>query len=126
MATACDIVWKALVQFKASVSQEDACIFQDTTHEDLRDGILQIEKELGRRWDLRFMRRIEPFLESMANYGPVIEVFSQGYSLMAFVWVSCALDVLRGPYLPGRVLGPDQAYATRTSFLITTNDMPNE
>ena len=97
MATGCDIVRKALDQFKASVSQEDACIFRDTTHKDLRDGILQIEEELGRRLELRFMRRIEPFLESMASYGPVIEAFAQGFSPMAFVWVSRAFDVLRGP-----------------------------
>lgn len=121
MATGCDIIRKALDQFEASVSQEDACTFRDTTHKNLWDGIRQLEDELGHRLDLRFMRRIEPFLDSMASYGPVIEVFTQGFSPMAFVWVSCVFNVLRGPYLPGSVLGPDQACATRTSFLITRN-----
>ena len=77
MATGSDIVKRALDQFVATVSQDDLRTFSDTTYKDLWEGARQIEQEQGRRLDLR----------SMTSYGPVIEVFTQGFSPMAFVWV---------------------------------------
>ena len=87
MASGCHIVKSALDRFKSVISSDDHRTFLDTDYKDLWEGIRAIEDEQGRRLDLRFMRRIEPFLVSMESYGPVIEVFSQGFSPMAFVWV---------------------------------------
>ena len=87
MTTAGDVVNKALEQFKLTLNPDDARTFSDTTYRDLWEGARAVEKELGRQKDLRFMRRIEPFLVSMRSYGPTIEVFAQGFSPMAFVWV---------------------------------------
>ena len=88
MASASDLVKKALDQFKSTLSSDDARTFMDTTYGDLWEGAREIEREQGRRMDIRFMRRIEPFLESMGSYAGVIEVFCQGYPPMAFVWVN--------------------------------------
>lgn len=87
MATGETIVRKALDQLKSTISPEDVRTFSNTSLEDLWREARKIEYEQGARLDLRCMRRIEPLLRSLESYASVIEVFCQGYSPMAFVWV---------------------------------------
>ena len=88
MATGGDIVKKAIEQLTSTLTSEDERIFMDTSLEDLWKEARRIEHGQGQRRDLRFMRRIESFIRTMESYAGVIEVFCQGYSPMAFVWVS--------------------------------------
>ena len=87
MATGEEIVKKALDQLKSSLTAEDVRTFSNTSLEDLWREARKIEKEQAARLDLRFMRRVERFVRSLESYAGVIEVFCQGYSPMAFVWV---------------------------------------
>ena len=87
MATGEEIVKKALDQLKSSLTAEDVRTFSHTSLEDLWREARNIEKEQAARLDLRFMRRVERFVRSLESYAGVIEVFCQGYSPMAFVWV---------------------------------------
>ena len=87
MATGRDIVEQAINQLKQTLKPDDHRFFLDTNLEEVWREAQNIEYEQGQRRDLRFMRRIEAFLQSMESYAPVIEVFCQGYSPMAFVWV---------------------------------------
>ena len=87
MATGEEIVKKALDQLKSSLTAEDVRTFSNTSLEDLWREARNIEKEQAARLDLRFMRRVERFVRSLESYAGVIEVFCQGYSPMAFVWV---------------------------------------
>ncbi len=87
MATGEAIVKKALDQLKSTLTAEDAHMFSNTSLEDLWREVRKVEHEQGARLDLRFMRRLEPFLRSLESYAGVIEVFCQGYAPMAFVWV---------------------------------------
>ena len=87
MATGEVIVKKALDQLKSTITTEDVRMFSDTSLEDLWREARKVEQEQGTRMDLRFMRRLEPFLRSLESYASVIEVFCQGYAPMAFVWV---------------------------------------
>ena len=88
MATGQDIVEKAINGLKSSLSGEDERTFAKTSLDDVWQEARKIEKGQGRRLDLRFMRRIEPFLSSLESYAGVLEVFCQGYSPLAWVWVS--------------------------------------
>ena len=88
MATGGDIVEKAIEQLTLTLTPEDKRFFMDTKLEDVWKEARNIEHEQGQRRDLRFMRRIESFIRTMEGYSGVIEVFCQGYSPMAFVWVS--------------------------------------
>ena len=92
MTTGRDIVTRALEQFKLTLTPDDARTFSATTNEDLWEGLRRIEEEQGMRLGLRFMRRIEPFLVAMESYAPIIEVFCQGFSPMAWAWV-CFLSI---------------------------------
>lgn len=87
MATGEEIVKKALDQLKSTLTAEDVRMFSNTSLEDLWREARNVEVEQGARQDLRFMRRIQPFLRSLESYASVIEVFCQGYAPMAFVWV---------------------------------------
>ena len=87
MAVGRTTVKKALDQLKSTITPDDARAFSDTTLESVWQGALEIEREQGARLDLRFMRRIQPFLKSLESYASVIEVFCQGFSPMAYVWV---------------------------------------
>ena len=87
MATGEAIVRKALDQLKATLTPEDVRMFSNTSIEDLWREVRKVEDEQGARRDLKYMRRLERFLRSLESYAGVIEVFCQGYSTMAFVWV---------------------------------------
>lgn len=87
MASGEAVVLKALEDLKATVTLEDAHTFTNTSLQQIQEEAWNIEKEQAARLDLRFMRRIEPYLASLEGYAGVIEVFCQGYSPMAFVWV---------------------------------------
>lgn len=92
MATAEAIVKKALDQLKSTLTAEDVRMFSNSSLEDLWREARKVENEQGARLDLRFMRRLEPFLRSLESYAGVIEVFCQGYAPMAFVWVGQGRD----------------------------------
>lgn len=87
MATGEAIVTKALDQLKSTLTPEDVRMFSNTSLEGLWTEARKVEQEQGARLELRFMRRLEPFLRSLESYASVIEVFCQGYAPMAFVWV---------------------------------------
>ena len=98
MATGRAIAKKALDQLNRTLSPEDARFFLDTTLEDLWKEARRIEYEQGQRMDLRFMRRVEGFLQTMESYSGVIEVFCQGFSPMAFVWVTLVESLTPKPF----------------------------
>lgn len=87
MATGRAIVQKSLDQLKSTITQGDTHTFRDTNLEAVWQAAREIEQEQGARLDLRFMRRIEPLLRTLESYAPTIEVFCQGFSPMAFIWV---------------------------------------
>lgn len=103
MATGEAIVKRALDHMKSTLTTEDVRVFSNTSLEDLWREARKVENEQGARLDLRFMRRLEPFLRSLESYTGVIEVFCQGYSPMAFIWVPSMVDYLtmRLTFLPG-------------------------
>ena len=83
----------SLDQLKSTITPGDAHTFSDTRLEHVWRAAREIEREKGARLDLRFMRRIEPLLRSLESYAPTIEVFCQGFSPMAFVWVILNTDL---------------------------------
>lgn len=87
MATGRAIVRKSLDQLQSTITHRDTHTFRDTNLGEVWQAAREIEQEQGARLDLRFMRRLEPLLRTLESYAPTIEVFCQGFSPMAFVWV---------------------------------------
>lgn len=88
MATGLALVETAIENLKSTLTIEDIRTFSNTKLGDVWREARRIEDEQGTRMDLRFMRRVEPFLHSLESYAGVFEVICQGYSPMAWVWVN--------------------------------------
>ncbi|KAG8532186.1 uncharacterized protein KY384_003827 [Bacidia gigantensis] len=86
MATGASTVEEALEKLRCSISTTDEIMFRDTNLAGLWETIRNIEKEQRLHEELRFMRRIEPFIDTLTAYTTVIDTLCQGYSPMAFVW----------------------------------------
>ena len=88
MATGQAIVLRALTQMKSTLTDADKRMFSETGAAEVWREARTIEKELADRRELLYMKRIEPYLHTLESYAGVLEVFCQGYSPMAFVWVN--------------------------------------
>ena len=80
----------ALEAFKASagLSAEELRGFQLSSLTDLQTSIGIIQHEQSRTRTRRYMKRLEPFLKTVEEYGKVIEVFVNSSEMLAFVWVA--------------------------------------
>lgn len=79
---------EAFDKLTETFSSEDIGEFQSTTLQDVRNAAQAIERRQSQRQSLQNLRRIQPFLEFMQRYADVLEVICQGYSPIAWVWVS--------------------------------------
>ena len=79
---------EAFDKLTQTFSNEDIGDFQSTTLQDVQNAAQAIERRQSQRQSLQNLRRIQPFLEFMQRYAGVLEVICQGYSPIAWVWVS--------------------------------------
>ncbi|KAH8722372.1 hypothetical protein GQ44DRAFT_360783 [Phaeosphaeriaceae sp. PMI808] len=90
---------KALSDFKstAGLSLEELRSFEQTSLDELKDAIATIQNDQRTSRKLRYLKRLEPFLDAMEQYGKIIEVFLNVSGIIAFVWASetCLFTVLR-------------------------------
>lgn len=78
---------------KAGLSQDELKDFQMTSLDDLKLQISIIQNDQRQSKKLRYLKRLAPFLDSMEQYGRIIEVFLNVSDIIAFVWV--CLDTLK-------------------------------
>ncbi|KAI0376807.1 hypothetical protein F5Y04DRAFT_273551 [Hypomontagnella monticulosa] len=81
---------QALENFKASaeLSEEELQSFQFTKIEDVQASMMTLQRQQSKSKRLRYMRRLEPFFNTMVEYGKVIEVFVNTSEMLAFIWVA--------------------------------------
>jgi hypothetical protein len=79
---------EALTTFKKTLSKKHQENFKNTSLEELKKDIaeLQAKQQSSRR--MQNLNRIKPFLEAMDQFGKVIEPFCN-IDGVAFVWVCC-------------------------------------
>jgi hypothetical protein len=87
---------KILNDFRLQVdlTPSDLKDFQLTSLESLRVAMDKIQKRQASTRTMQYMKRVDPFLQSMEQYGKVVEVFVNTSDILAFVWVSEDLIVL--------------------------------
>lgn len=80
----------ALEDFKmnAQISPDEAKDFRFSDLNSLRSTIKQIQAEQEAKRRMRHMKRLEPFLQTMEQYGKTVDVFVNTSEVLAFVWVS--------------------------------------
>jgi hypothetical protein len=88
---------------KARLSSSEESDFAMTSLDDLKNVVRQMEQEQERKRRMVNMKRLEPFLKSMEEYGKIVEIFVNVSEVVAFVWVGllslfCSLPLF--PLLP--------------------------
>ncbi|KAI1777216.1 hypothetical protein F4818DRAFT_409587 [Hypoxylon cercidicola] len=78
----------ALDNFKrtARLTKTEEAEFQITSLKELQDCVQTIQKDQERKKRMMYMKRLDPFLQTMEQYGKVIDVFVNSSELLAFVW----------------------------------------
>ncbi|KAH7022148.1 hypothetical protein EDB80DRAFT_694105 [Ilyonectria destructans] len=70
----------------AKLTSQQALAFQNTTVDDVKSTIASIQQKQISSGRQQWIRRLEPFLSSMEQYGKVIEVFLNASEVLAFIW----------------------------------------
>lgn len=76
-----------LDDFKAQLTVKELDEFKFASLQGLRTTIKLIQKEQEAKRRMQHMRRLEPFLRTMEQYGTVVEVFVNTSETLAFIWV---------------------------------------
>ena len=69
--------------------------FQFVTIDDLRNAMEAIQEDQVKKRKLQHLSRIKPFIDSMEEYGKVIEVFLNTSNVLAYVWVKYTWSVFQ-------------------------------
>lgn len=83
-----DSFQRALDRFQKSLSPDLVAQFSVCTLQDVRDICRDMQQNHGREGKLRYMRRLEGFVEAMEQFGKVIDLFVNVNNLVCFIWVS--------------------------------------
>ena len=76
----------AIERFTKDNLKKDLAQFKNTTYDELRNAIMQIQKDQEERREMMNLARIQSFLEAMHQFGKVVEVFLNVADALAFVW----------------------------------------
>ena len=89
MATILPEFERAVAAFKKKVELDEAELadFQLTDLQSLHRTINAIQNQQAKDRKLMYMGRLKPFLDTMRDYGQVLEVFLNTSNFVAFVWV---------------------------------------
>ena len=71
----------------ADLGEAEMADFELTSLQALQQAISTIQNSQARNKKLMYMRRLEPFLKTMEDYGKVLEVFLNVSKFISFIWV---------------------------------------
>jgi hypothetical protein len=86
MANIEDNFKQVLEDFKKRLKPDERERFSITTLGDLQNAAKDLQEKQRKSKTAQNLKRIEPFLQAMAQYKEIIEVFLNTSSLLCFVW----------------------------------------
>ena len=78
---------KLLAHFKDGLTKDEQDEIENVSLGDLHETIKKIQEKQRSTRSYRNLKRIEPFVTGMTEYGKVIAVFANAVPIVAFVWV---------------------------------------
>ena len=78
---------KLLSRFKNDLTKDEQDEIENVSVEDLHGAIIKIQERQKGTKTYRNLKRIEPFVTGMTEYGRVIAVFANAVPTVAYVWV---------------------------------------
>ncbi|KAK0716576.1 hypothetical protein B0T21DRAFT_296583 [Apiosordaria backusii] len=83
----------ALADFKKTLEDDNLIkSFEGARLHQLTAEIARIQQEQTSKRRMRYMKRIEPFLKTMEQYGKVVEVFVNAEEIVAFIWTASSFN----------------------------------
>ena len=76
-----------LSRFKNGLTKVEQDEIENVSLGDLHEAIKKIQAKQKATKSYRNLKRIEPFVTGMTEYGKVIAVFANAVPIVAFVWV---------------------------------------
>jgi hypothetical protein len=92
----------AFERFASTVTPDDERLFRNTELKDVRDEVMQMERQLRARRIQRNMARLDPFLRGMEHYSRVVEVLCNGTPYLSWIWAPVKL-MLMVSHMPSRM-----------------------
>lgn len=80
------VIRSAIKKWKARLSPKNLQGFPNSTYEDLLQEMKRIQSEQERSKEMMNMFRLQAFLQTMTEFGKVIEVFLNCSDMLAFIW----------------------------------------
>jgi 5'-deoxynucleotidase YfbR-like HD superfamily hydrolase len=77
---------QVLEDFKKRLKPDEQARFSVATLDDLQNAVNNLQEHQRKSKAAQNLKRIEPFLQAMAQYKEIIEVFLNTSSLLCFVW----------------------------------------
>lgn len=84
---------EALRDFKKGLSKKELGYFESVDLQDVEHTIKKIEFDQKQRKKMQNLARIKPFLDTMKQYGKIIEVFLNNSDIIAYIWVSIICQI---------------------------------
>ena len=78
---------RLISRFKNDLARDQQDEIENVSLGDLLEAIKKIQEKQRATRSYRNLRRIEPFVTGMTEYGGVIAVFADAVPILAFVWV---------------------------------------
>lgn len=78
---------KLLSRFKNDLTKDEQHKIENVSLDDLHKAIKGIQDKQKETRTCRNLKRIEPFVRGMTEYGKVIALFANAVTIVAFVWV---------------------------------------
>lgn len=76
---------------KAGLTADELQEFQISNIGDVSTALVAIQHKQAKRRRLVFLKRIDPFLKTMTEFGKVVEVFLNSSDILGFVWASLCI-----------------------------------
>jgi len=78
---------RVLSEFKRELSQDEVHDFDFFSSSDLKNTILQLQKEQQSQKRMQNLRRLSAFVEAMDQLDKVVHVFLNATNYLGFIWV---------------------------------------
>ena len=79
---------------KAELTPEELQYFRLSKLDDVTAILATIQKKQSQTGRLTYMKRIDPFLKTILEFGSVVEVFLNTSDILAFVWVCIVIRLI--------------------------------
>ena len=83
----CSDIQRLVSRFKNCLTRDQQDEIENVSLGDLHEAIKKVQEKQRATRSYRNLKRIEPFVTGMTEYGKVIAVFANAVPIVAFVWV---------------------------------------